>query len=336
MKLTIQSVLKYAFFLGIAALLLYLVYGNQDFGKVIEDTKSADPVWITVSIIMALISHLSRGWRWRIALQPSGFNLHPLRAFLAVMVGYFANLFVPRMGEIARCGILKKTDNIPVNISFGAVIAERALDLTVLLTLTIITVFIEFDRIGTFLTERLELGVGSIPKNIIVILLVLGLLGLVFIFLVYKNRNRLRNLPGYTKIAEFLIGLKEGLFSITQLNNSQKAGYVFHTIVIWLMYYTMTYALFFTQEQTSHLSMLCALSVFIMGGIGIVIPTPGGIGSYHLFVGTTLIAYGLPEADSKAFAFLMHSTQTIAILAAGGISLLISSFLKSKSEDVMV
>ncbi len=333
MKLSIQSVLKYAFFLGIAALLLYWVYGNQDFGKVLEDMKSANPFWIGVSIIAALTSHLSRGWRWTIALQPAGYKLNPFRAFLAVMIGYFANIFVPRMGEIARCGILNKTDKIPVPISFGAVVAERALDLIVLITLTTITIFIEFNRIGDFLTERLELGYQSLSKDTLLVLFAIGILGLILLFIVYTQRHRLRNLPGYSKVTEFIIGLKEGLFSITQLGTSQKVAYVLHTVNIWIMYYVMTYVLFFTQEQTSDLSMLCGLSVFIMGGIGIVIPTPGGIGSYHLFVGATLIAYNLPEADSKAFAFLMHSTQTLALLATGGISLLVTSFLKPKTDE---
>lgn len=333
MKLTIQSILKYALFLGIAAILLYLVYGNQDFGEIIENTKNANPFWVAVSVIAALTSHLSRGWRWRIALQPSGFNLHPLRGFLAVMVGYFANLFVPRMGEVARCGILKKTDDIPVNISFGAVIAERALDMIILLSLTFITVLIEFDRIGNFLTERLELGYDALPTSILIVLIILGLIGVIFLVIAYNQRHRLRNIPGYSKVTDFLIGLKEGLLSITQLNSTQKAGYIFHTIVIWVMYYVMTYVLFFTLDETSNLGMMCGLTVFIMGGLGIVIPTPGGIGSYHLFVSTTLIEYQLLEDTSESFAFLMHSAQTLAILVAGGISLLITSFLKPKHHD---
>ena len=70
--------------------------------------------------------------------------------------------------------------------------------------------------------------------------------------------------------------------------------------MIWLMYYAMTYVLFFTTQETSHLSMLCAMSVFIMGGIGMVIPAPGGIGTFHYFVSATLVAYGMTSDQRYA------------------------------------
>ncbi len=332
MKPTLKSVFKYLVFVSIAIGLLLYVYRNQDFSQILKDVRTADPFWVAMSVSIALLSHVSRGWRWCIALQPAGFRVNPFRAFLAVMVGYFANLFVPRMGEVARCGILKKTDKVPVTLSFGAVVAERALDLIMLVSFTLFTLLVEFDKLGSFLMQRLELGMGTITMASVGVLSGLVLIGIAFLIIVYKQRHRLRNLPGYAKVAEFIIGLKEGLLSITQLNRIQQVGYVFHTLFIWVMYYLMTYVLFFTQAETSALSMMTALTVFIMGGIGMVIPTPGGVGSYHLFVGVALMAYGLGETDSKAFAFLMHSTQTIAVLIAGGASLLIASFLQPKPD----
>ncbi len=325
MKISFQSVLKYLFFLGVAALLLFYVYRNQQWSEIQANLAKANFFWIGVSVASAVMSHVSRALRWKIALRPFGFQVSGFRAFLAVFIGYFANLFVPRMGEVARCGILRKTDQVPVVASFGAVITERVFDLFILMTLTATVVLLEFDKVGAFLLQRLALGSETLPSYLLPALLGVSLLGLLLLSLLYSQRKRIQQLPFYHKIADFIIGLKEGLLSVTKLTRRERAWYLLHTAVIWIMYYTMTYVLFFTQAETSDLGMLCALSVFIMGGIGIVIPTPGGVGSYHLFVGVTLMAYGLGETESKAFAFLMHSAQSLAILFFGGLSLLIIS-----------
>lgn len=334
MKISIQAVLKYTFFLGIAALLLYFVYGKEDFSQILKDSQNADLFWVGMSVLMALTSHLSRAWRWSVALQPFGFQLHPLRAFFAVMVGYFANTFVPRMGEISRCGVLYKTDRIPVNLSFGAVVTERVLDFFVLLLLTTFTILVEFDRIGYLLKDGLDALNLKISAGLIILIAACFLAAIGFLAYIYQKRARLKHLPFYHKLATFFIGLKKGLLSITKLSRRQKITYLFHTLLIWLMYYGMTYVLFFSKPEGANLGPICGLSVLIMGGIGIVIPTPGGVGSYHFFVGATLAAYGLSATESKSFAFLMHSVQTLTILLAGGISLLVISFLRPKKHSV--
>jgi uncharacterized membrane protein YbhN (UPF0104 family) len=87
----------------------------------------------------------------------------------------------------------------------------------------------------------------------------------------------------------------------------------------------MAYVLFFGNDATRDLGVLCGMTVLIMGGVGMAIPTPGGTGSYHLFVANTFMAFGVSEKVGTSMAFLMHSTQTIGLLVFGGLSMLLVS-----------
>ena len=333
-KKTLFSILKYLISLTIAGGLFWLIYRGQDMKEMLKDLKDAKLSWIALSILTAIFSHWSRATRWVIALRPLGYQTRKTTAFLAVMVGYFANFFVPRLGEVMRCGIFKKTEDVPVNVSFGAVIAERALDLIILLLLSTITLLIEFDKIGEFVISQFANSSDTMAEKltILAILGAAGLLGLVFLYFI---RKWLFKQALFIKIREFAIGMKDGLLSIRKLNKVNQLYFLLHTINIWVMYYFMSYLLFFSLEETENLSAMCGLSVLIMGGIGMALPSPGGIGTYHLFVSTTLIAYGLTESIGRNFAFLMHSSQTISIIIIGGISFIISLLIgKNKAKKL--
>ncbi len=335
MKSRVLNILKYLLFVGLAASLFYWVYKDQDFDELLRVIASADPVWIAASVVFSWVSHYFRALRWQIALQPSGWNIPSGKGFLAVMIGYLANLIVPRLGEAVRCGTAKNITNVPFRYSFGAVIGERAVDLVFLISLIGFTVLVEFDRIGNFLVDKLAFTQEKMVY-LFLIIAVAGLLGAGILVLIYRSRHRLAAFPFYHKLAEFLIGLKEGFTSVLKLNRRQLVGYVLLSVGIWVLYYYMTYVLFFSLPETNNLSMLCGLTVLVMGGIGLVIPTPGGVGSYHLFVSYTLVSYGLTETVGKSFAFLMHSTQTLSIIVVGVLSFLITlSMAKFKPSDLL-
>ncbi len=301
-------------------------------GKIFDDIKEASPFWIAISIGTALFSHWSRANRWVIALRPLGYEARSFTAFLAVMFGYFANLFVPRLGEVMRCGLLYKTEKVPVNVSFGAVLAERALDLIILLTLTFVVFLVEFERIGDFVISQFADNSDAMSQKLYLLgaFALVGVFGLVGLYLL---RNWLEKLPIFVKLKDFALGMKDGLLSVRKLSRKQQILFIVHTINIWVMYYLMSYVLFLSLPATSDLSLMAGFTVLIMGGIGMAIPSPGGVGTYHLFITATLIAYGLDEGISKNFAFLMHSVQSLAVILIGGLSFLISIFIARKKGE---
>lgn len=327
MKASFKEILKYTASFSFAGVLVWYVYKDQNMGEIMDSLRQVRWEIVLLSIVVSWVSHLSRGIRWTLALKPPGYQVPVPHAFLAVMAGYFGNLFLPRAGELIRCGALNKSAGTPVNISFGAVVSERILDLVMLGLISAVTVLVEFKVIGGFLVNTLGASADLIAGKIY-LLLIAGAVGLVFLVLLYLNRQRLKELPGYAKVVGLLTGFSEGLLSMIRLSRAQQAWFVFHTLNIWLMYFLMGYLLFFSMPTTSHLGVWAGLSVLIMGGLGMAVPTPGGVGSYHLFVTATMLAYGISEPESKSFALLMHGSQSVSVLILGGISLAISLLLK--------
>ncbi|GAB4334635.1 MAG: lysylphosphatidylglycerol synthase transmembrane domain-containing protein [Flammeovirgaceae bacterium] len=292
----------------------------------------ASPFWISVSILISLSSHFARGWRWALMLSPLGYRISPFKAFLAVMVGYLVNIPTARLGEVARCALLKKSSDVPFEASFGAIVAERLMDLSMLFIISAFTFFLEYDKVGVFIVDKLGWAAeGLLGKmNFLVIL---GIIFLIFITFLWIFRQKIINNSLFMKLKKVVLNFKDGFLGIRQLSRSQLSLFLFLTFSIWVLYFFMSYTLFFSKPETTHLGMKCALTLLVMSGLGVTIPTPGGFGSYHLFVIFTLTVYGLAEESSKSFAFLMHSSQLFSLSFFGLISLIISMlYNKNKTK----
>ena len=62
------------------------------------------------------------------------------------MIGYIANMVVPRMGEASRAAVLKGTDGVPFDKGFGTIVAERVIDVLCLGICYGFAVLINFDN----------------------------------------------------------------------------------------------------------------------------------------------------------------------------------------------
>lgn len=324
------TALKYIFSIGLALSLFYYLYKDDDLTELASVFERAEASWLALSILAALTSHLSRALRWKIALKPLGHSPKIQTAFLAVMSTYFVNLFIPRLGEVVRAGLLRRTDDVPIEQSFGSIIAERAIDLIMLMLLCIVTLWIEFEKIGDFVTEQvLSALLPLLGGKGIAIMGAIAVMGAMAIWAIWQNRSRWGWIQ---KIWSIIEGVKAGLLSIMRLSKVAQLEYVAHTIVIWVMYYLMGYLLFFCTPETAALPAVCGLTALMMGAIGMALPSPGGIGTYHLFVTAAFVAYNLSETTGRDFAFLMHSTQTLGVLFFGGISFGLALLIAQKKR----
>lgn len=324
----LKKILQFSISLFVGIIFFYFLYRNVDTTKMLEDLSKADYRIILLSMALGVLSHWSRGVRWTIALRPLGYNVQKRKAFTSVMVGYVMNIAFPRAGEVARCAFLKRTDNVPVETSFGSVIGERALDFVILVTITTFTFFVEWDIIKGFLDKYADFGIYEQKfYDNIWLLWVFILLGILTLGFIYLYRKQIRENAFVIKIQVFLGGLWKGILSITKLNRKQQFFYILHTIVIWACYHLMIYVLFFSIDATSHLTVMAGFTAMVMAGVGMVIPIPGGIGSFHFFVQQTLVAYGINETTALDFAFLGHTAQTAMIIVVGAVSTAIGLYL---------
>ncbi len=328
MKLKLIKILQFLVFLLIGMGLFWLIYKDQDVSRIASVLKNdVQYSWIWLSLLLGLLSHVSRAMRWSLMIEPLGRKPRLLNVFLSVMVGYLMNLVVPRMGEISRCGVLSRYERVSFTRLVGTVVTERIIDILLLLLLTLLAVITQFGQILSFLKNNPEITekLSSLAFSLRVLSGLAVLAGVVFIF-----RKRIARSMLYSRIRSFIQQFGEGLKTIGNMRD--KWAFIAHTAFIWLMYYLMLYVAFFAFGFTSHLSVWAGLTTFILGSYGMVAPVQGGIGAWHFMVIQSLFVYGIAKSDGAVFAFLAHSTMTAMYIVAGLISLLILPFMNRRTE----
>ena len=307
---------------------MYVAFRDQDLSDIASKLSSINYKWIIVSMICGVLAIISRGLRWVFLIESLGYNISKKNSIHTVAIGYFTNILIPRAGEITRCTSLQQVEGVPFNKLFGTLILERLIDLAILILLVLVAFLYKFSEISTFFTEVLGSSSNDIFYSPIVIMLLIIILLTTTIWLL---RDQLNKLSYYKKIKHILIGLKDGLTSLKGI--SKKIPFILHTIFIWLMYIIMTYVCFFAIKETASLSFLDGVYMTIIGGLGMIVPSQAGIGSYHLAVKIGLTGIGIAVQPALLFAFSVHTAQTVMTIIFGIISS-ISLISIKKNEHV--
>ena len=311
-----KTIISTIVFLLIGAIIFYFAILKNDPDKIWEQIKTAEIKWILIAMVCGILSHLARALRWNILLEPLGYKASVANSFHAVIIGYLVNMGVPRAGEIARPAVLSKLEKIPFNKLVGTVVVERVVDLIITLLIAVAIFFIQFDLIADFFitafadvdsTRALIYGVFA------VLLIAVGIIA-------YKKREQIYNLGIVNKLKSFIEGLLDGVKTIFKLK--QNGLFLFYSLFIWAMYFLMSYFIFFALEGTSHLGVSAGLTVLLFGTAGMIIPIPGGIGSYEAMVVIGLGFYEVKELVADSFAVLTHSLQILVIFGVGIFSVL--------------
>lgn len=330
-----SSILKYGLSLAAALALFYFAFRNTSIDELVQKIPEVRYSWVLMSIGISVVSHWLRAYRWNLVLKPLGYDkLSDGRTFLAVMTGYLANLAFPRIGEVTRCGIMKKNEKIPMSISFGTVITERALDFLILSSLIVLDFIIEFDMVYYYFASKVGWDTNADHTMqitiVVAILIVLAVIGILILkrILEHEFENQLLQ-----KAHRILTDIVNGLLSIRKIQNIP--GFVLSTIGIWVFYYLMSYLIFFSIDETSHLGFGAGLSILAAAGVAMAMPVQGGIGAYHTLVSGVLIIYGVEATSSLFFATLLHTSQLVTILVVGGFSVFGTIFISRRRKTEM-
>lgn len=258
--------------------------------------------------------------------KPRFYNL-----FGTIMVNYLANLGIPRSGEVIRAGLLSQYEDIPMEKVLGTIFTDRIFDVLMLIIVLGLSLllggqdFIHYLDVNVAFSEKLRV----ITSNPILSwgLVIIGFI--TFLFL-WDRRFRLKSSKLGTKIYSIFSGFLSGVRSVK--NVSSISLFLLYTLAIWVLYYLMLYLAFFSFDPTSHLCPREALIVFVFGSLGILIPTPGGMGSYHFLVGEALGMYGISGTDAFTFAnIVFFSIQIFVNILFGSVSMLYLA-LKNKEK----
>jgi uncharacterized protein (TIRG00374 family) len=321
----LKALLSYTLFVALGLGLLYLAFRETEWEKLISDLKEAKILYLIFSAAFGYYAYIARGTRWNLMLGVMG---HPPQnkwsSIHSIALGYFSNLAIPRSGEVFRCTAMYRAEGVAVNRLLGTVILERLFDFLMLILIFGLGFITNLSHMKE-LFQDMQTDSLQIPLWVPIVALVLFKLALMLLRIFKAN-------PLVLKIREFIKGLLEGLRAFQILNTKQKSIFIFQTLQIWTMYFLMVYIVFFALPATAHLGLSDGLFLMIVGGLGMIIPTPGGIGSYHYLVMTGLFFLGVEKTDGLSFATVVHTTQLILTIGAGIIAFLVMGKASSKTK----
>ena len=313
MNKLLKKIVKVIFPLFLGAFILYWVYRDFDFSRVRGLLfGEMDWGWMALSLAAGVMSHVLRGWRWCLTLEPLG--EHPRRSTSvdAIYLSYAGSLLLPRVGEVTRCGVLARYDGVPFARSLGTVVTERLVDMLCMALITGATflaqmsVFLRFfSETGTKIPSLVHLVTS--PWFYVALFCVVG----VVVLLVYL----VRMLSFFEKVKGIALDVWQGVLSLRKVRNMPL--FLLYTIGIWLCYYLHFYLTFFCFGFTAHLSLLAGLVMFVGGTFAVLVPTPNGAGPWHFAVITMMMLYGVNATDASLFALVVHAIQTLLVILLG-------------------
>lgn len=268
--------------------------------------------WMLLSLPFGIAAQVFRALRWRQALEPMGESPRMGTCVNAIFLSYASSLIVPRVGEVLRCGVLKRWDGISFGRGVGTVVTERVVDMLLVVLLSGLTVLVQipmfarfFHRTGMSLTGFLGSfnAVGYLVAAACVLLAVL------------MGWHLARRFHFFANVRHVMCNVREGLFSIRFIR--RKGLFLLYSLMIWVSYYLHFYLTFYCFSYTEHLGLMAALVAFVVGTFAVLVPTPNGAGAWHLAVKTVLVLYGVNELDGALFVLVVHTIQTLLVLMLG-------------------
>lgn len=312
----ILLVVRYGFFIALGIVLVWISTRNilQYWGEIKQSLAHARYFLLIPIALLYLMSHVSRSVRWKIMMEPLGYSPNTVTVFFSVMIGYLINLLIPRLGEVVRCTLLGRHEKIPIEKLLGTILVERAFDMVCLLVVFLLAYSMQAKALSDYAIAKYQEG-GSHGNHSLLIIsaVVVTILGLVFIVLYRRHKTH--------KAVVFLRGMVLGLWAgITRIRYMKNKGwFLFHTILIWALYYLCTRLGMLSFRELDGLGTAEAFSVLSIGSIAMII-APGGMGAYPLMVQYTLMFYHIPPGIALGVAATLWAVPTLLIIIGGGLS----------------
>lgn len=325
-----NNIFKVCISLILGGSILYWMYRDFNF-KQVESIlfNEMNWTWMLLSFPFGILAQAFRGWRWKLALKPIGENPRTSTTLNSIFLSYAVSLAIPRIGEFARCIVLKRYDNISFPKALGTVVTERIIDTLIIMLVAIVTFILHIPIFNKFFAHT-GTSLDSILKSFSPTgYLVTAICGLSVLWLVYYL---IRRLSIYNKVKDTLHGIWQGIASLKNVENAPL--YILMSFAIWGCYFLHHYLAFFCFDATSHLGFSCGLVTFIVGSFAVIVPTPNGAGPWHFAVKTMLILYGVADNDALFFVLVVHAVQTLLVVLVGIYAWLRLMFTQKKEAPI--
>ena len=311
----IKKIAQNSIGLLIGSIFLFLTLREKPMGPVWKSLANADYFFILLSFACLFIVFYLRALRWKLLIEESGEKPKSEKVLTSILIGYFVNSFTPKFGEIIRCTSLQKTTKVPVSVSLGSVMAERAYDILIL-GLGVFAVFLmELDRLQGIFDSTID-GISHIYGYrylyvIPVVFIILFVLFIISLRRLKKSENKIvKKLIGF--LQSMFLSLKQGLLL------KKRFQFIILTILIWTMLVVLNYVYLLCLPETSSYSFGFAIIVMFIGGLGWAIPSPGGIGTTHFILLQLFLAFQLDPNAGISFGILSNGLTFIGTIIIGG------------------
>ncbi|MBI4885936.1 MAG: flippase-like domain-containing protein [Acidobacteria bacterium] len=265
-----------------------------------------------------VLTYVLRAWRWRYLLRPIG----PTRfrtAFRTTVIGFAALGVLPaRAGDVLRPYLLAREEGLAMSATFATIIMERVLDLVAVLSLLALYLW------GMSGVEALPPAlVGPIEiSSALAGAAVVALMALMWILATHPERigglvfAAARVLPhAMASRLAVLARTFSGGFAAARDPRALAAA-VFWSFPLWLAIAAEVWLV------TIAFGIVVPFAgTFLLQGllvIGVAVPTPGAIGSYHeaYRVGVTTF-FGAPNDTAVAAAIVTHAVSYVPVVMTG-------------------
>ena len=330
MRKKIGNIVKFVFFVGLGIFFIYWFLSKLTSDEKAQIWQAFDNVnyfWVVVVFITGVISHIVRALRWQLLFEPLGYKPRVSTTFGAVMIAYLANLAVPRLGEVLRCGVLNQYEKVPIQTSLGTVVTERIIDLIGFALTVLLGLVLEFNLLKDYLYDALsqKMAVPSLAT-----LAIVGISALVLCIVLYRIfRKKLMQIAIFVKVQTTIIGFWQGIKSILYLRKPWL--FIIYSLLIYFLYFLGGYIAFLVLPETMHLTLVAALMVYIFGSVGMMV-TPGGIGLYPALIAETLSIYKITKPIGYALGWISWGVQQIVTLVFGMGYLIALPLMKKKTD----
>ncbi len=302
-----KNLLRFISGILIALVFLYFAFKGINFGEFLKVFLRVNYLYIILMFFVLLLSNFFRALRWKYLLKPVKSDTSLLHFFEATMIGYLANNIFPRAGEVLKAYTLSNDEKISSASALASVFLERVLD--VLFSLFFFGLAMLWNR-KIFERHYPWLGEVALTSAVIVGLIILIILAL----LIWRDKF-VSMLSSFVKIFSRKLAEKfENVFHsfILGFEAIRHRGVHIQIIVlsfsIYICYIFAGYfPLFAFEIERGKIGFFTALVIFVVSTVGFIVPTPGGVGSYHSFITGALVGlYGIKHEVALGYAVLTH------------------------------
>ncbi len=315
----IKTSLKYLFSIFLMGFFLYFAFKGTDVNALVDVLSHANYWWALAMIPPLILSHIFRAWRWEYLLRPIKKDIRFRNLFSSLLVGYFINNLLPKVGEIVRPYAIGRLEKISRSSALGTLIVERIFDVVSFLIIISLIPLIYTGPLTQTFPWLEEAGIWITVVTLFCIT--------VCTFLMLRRDIVVRLLGFFTRH----LSPKRAQF-IERITHSFLDGFLFlkepkHyfsiavlSVLVWGMYVIMLLLPFYAFGLTEKYALDIRSAVVLQGitSIGYMTPTPGATGPYHYFAVQTMTKlYGVDIDLARSYAVVTHALGYFSISAIG-------------------